>query len=222
MVNEEIPILIEIQNMEYAVLRINSSVYEKISIESKKFDKIEEGEIDEGKELFSQSFKRYHYLITEHYSYETQKTEILQEKYVSFLKSSEVFVSSINLESREKFENSEKSLLTHLSEIKSDWNKHIQNTKNNQNRRSKRYELIIVIFTIFASFFALTLGYFFKRADDGRKMSQLKLMDNSRLASLGEMDENTFKSGMDTIDDTVGRISKIIKGLKNPRPWKYG
>jgi len=245
MVNEELPILMEIQNMEYGVLRINSSTYEKSSVESKEFEKIESDEIKEGTELFSKSFLNYKHLISEHYRYETQKTDILQEKFHNFLKNSDVFANSVNLETRESFEKSEKEILNHLNEIKTDWNKHIQKTKDQQNSRSFKYEIVLISFTVFAALFAILLGYFFKRADQGWKMSQLKLMDNSRLASLGEMaggiaheinnpltiikmkavalrkkfakgemDEKTFKSGMDTIDDTVGRISKIIKGLK--------
>ncbi len=229
MVEDELPILFSIDSLE-------SSIYQ-IYISNK--------EVNRDKDLllkriseFEKKFEDYKKQVSTHYKYKTQAITILEKKF------SELKTAILNSDNNAFI--LEKDLLDHIQKLKQDWHHHIENTKSRQARHSENYKAILLIFTLFASLLIIFMGHYIRHTDRKWKNSQLRLMDNSRLASLGEMaggiaheinnpltiikmravslrkkfakgemDEKSFTSGMDNIDETVGRISKIIKGLKN-------
>lgn len=244
MIDDELPILFEIHKMETAIHKINSSAFEMISFHEDR--ESEEKDLKEGIDEFELAFRSYKKQVESHYHYKTEELSSLNSKYSKFKSSILKIIQDKNSSTYHEAETGEEEILRHLDELKKDWRSHTEGTKSRQVSSSGRYKLTLLIFTIFGAILILLMAYFIKITNEKWQTSQLRLMDNSRLASLGEMaggiaheinnpltiikmrvvslrkkfkknqmDEASFTSAMDNIEETVERISKIIKGLKN-------
>lgn len=185
MIDDELPILFEIHKMETAIHKINSSAFEMISFPEDR--ESEEKDLEEGLNEFDLAFKSYKTQVESHYQYKTQELISLERKYTNFKNSINKISEKKNSSTYHEAETNEEEILRHLDDLKNNWRAHTEATRSRQVRNSDRYKLTLLIFTAFGALLILLLAYFIRVSNEKWQSSQLRLMDNSRLASLGEM-----------------------------------